>query len=71
MPWGEKKPLYIWKKNNNSGNNIKDYIYFFVLKQQKNEVEHILNLARVLWNMVKIDENQQKLICLKTSKDRR
>ena len=32
-------------KKNINGNNIKDYMYVFVLKQKKNEVEHILKYS--------------------------
>ena len=70
MPWGEKNHGTYEKKTITQA-IISKIIYMSLFWNKKNEVEHILNLAPVLWNMVKINENQQKLICLKTSKDQR
>ena len=55
MPWGKKKTYFIWKKNI-KGNNIKYYIYIFVLKQEKLSGTYFKPSARAL----KYSENQQR-----------
>ena len=61
MPWGEKNHT-LYEKNKISMAIINKKLYICLcFKTKKIKVEHILNLAPVLWNIVKIDENRQKL----------